>query len=142
MWSQRAEQVISELIAQRISAQLDSTRNHCARLSALHIGCSMWADYYLRPSGEVVVVGEDADYPDVDTVHTDWSHAMRTLVWGSQRYPELLELLPVRPPGAVDCPCRQIPLFAEGKVLCEKCGALGWLPPDAEPNAAPDPAGT
>jgi len=89
----------------------------------------MWADYFLRPSGEVVVVGEDYDHPDVDAVHTDRSNVLRALVWGSRRYPALRELLPARPPGAVDCRCRQIPVFAEGKVLCPECGALGWLPP-------------
>ncbi|OWK36032.1 hypothetical protein FRUB_08595 [Fimbriiglobus ruber] len=89
----------------------------------------MWADYYLRPNGDVVVVGEDYDHPEVDTVYSDRSNVMKLLVWGSKRYPKLGELIPVRPPGAVDCPCRAIPIFAEGKVLCSKCGALGWLAP-------------
>jgi hypothetical protein len=138
VWSQRAEQVVSRLIAGLNSAQLDPTRNHCARLRALHIGASMWADYYLRPNGEVVVVGEDIDQPDVDTIHTERSSVLRALVWGAQRFPELQALLPTRPPGAVDCQCRQIPVFAEGKVLCSVCGALGWLPRDADPGAAAD----
>ncbi len=140
VWSQRAEQIVSQLIAGLTPAQRDPTRNNCTRLRALHIGGSMWADYYLRANGEVVVVGEDYDVPDVDTVHSDRSNVLRLLVWGSRRYPELRELLPVRPPGAVDCRCRQHPIFAEGKVLCSECGALGWLPPspDAEQGAAAD----
>lgn len=88
----------------------------------------MWADYYLRPNGDVVIVGEDFDHPELDSVYSDWKRVLPVLVWGSKRYPELWELLPVRGPDAVDCGCRKIPLFAEGKVLCPECGGLGWLP--------------
>ena len=89
----------------------------------------MWADYYLRPCGEVVVIGEDFDEPEVVGIHTDRSNVLRMLVWGAERYPELAKLLPARDAGAVDCPtCRAIPLFAELNVLCPTCGGLGWLP--------------
>lgn len=132
VWSQQAEQIVSRLIAALSVVQRDPTRNHTARLRALHIGGSMWADYYLRPNGEVVVVGEDYECPEVDTVHTDRSSVLRVLVWGAKRYPELGELLPTRPPDAVDCRCRQHPIFGEGKVLCAECGALSWLPPSPD----------
>ncbi len=128
MWSQRAEEIVSRLIAGLPPAQLDPARTHSARLRALHIGGSMWADYYLRPNGAVVVVGEEYDQPDVGTVHTDRSNVLMALVWGARRYPELLELIPTRPTDAVDCFCRTSPIFAEGKLLCSECGALGWLP--------------
>jgi hypothetical protein len=131
MWSQRAEEIISQLIASRTQAQLEGT--HTTRLNALHIGGSMWADCYLRPNGEVVIVGNDFDHPDEDTIYTDRSNVMRMVVWGAQRYSELKELIPSRPPNAVDCPCRKIPIFADDKVLCPECGALGWLLPEA-PN--------
>ena len=130
MWSPRAEQIVSRLIAGLRAEQLDPACTHAARLAALPIGGSMWADYYVRPNGEVVVVGADLDYPDVDTIHTDRSNVLRVLVWGAKRYPELLELLPVRGLGAVDCPtCRSIPIFDEGKVLCPTCDGLHWMPP-------------
>jgi hypothetical protein len=135
MWSPLAEEVVSHLIAALASDQLDPTRTHAARLRALPIGGSMWADYYLRPNGEVVVVGEDLDHPEVDSVYSDWRRVLPVLVWGAQRYPELRQLLPVRSPGAIDCRCRLIPLFAEGKVLCPECGGLGWLAcADTEPS--------
>jgi hypothetical protein len=127
-WSSRAAEVVSRLIAGLTPEQRDAARDPAARLGALYIGGDMWAGYYLRPNGEVVVVGEDFDQPDVETVHTDRSTVLRVLVWGSERYPELRELLPVRPVGAVDCQCRSHRIFAEGKVLCPECGALGWLP--------------
>lgn len=127
MWSPRADEVVSGLIAKLGGEQLDPGRTHAARLKALSIGGSLWADYYLRSNGEVVFVGEDFDQPDVDSVYSDWKRVLPVLVWGSERYPELRELLPVRSPGAVDCPCRANPLFAEGKVLCPECAGLGWL---------------
>jgi hypothetical protein len=128
MWSARAEQVVSRLIAKVLADPAYPAAPHTARLKALPIGVDMWADYYLRPDGKVVVVGEDLDEPDVDSVYSDWKRVLSVLVWGSQRYPELRQWLPVRGPGAVDCQCRSIPLFAEGKVLCPECCGLGWLP--------------
>jgi hypothetical protein len=126
-WSPRAETLVSRLIAELPGSQLDPARTHAARLNALPIGGSMWADYYLRANGAVVIVGEDFDHPEVDSVYSDWRRVLPVLVWGSRRYPELRELLPVRTPHAVDCRCRAIPMFAEGKVLCPECGGLGWV---------------
>lgn len=135
MWSPRAEQIVSSLIAGLPPDQLDPARTDAVRLGALPIGGSMWATYYLRPNGEVVVVGDDIDHPDVDTVRTDWSNVLRVLIWGAGRYPELRELLPVRVPGAIDCPtCQSIPMFGEGKVLCPTCDGLHWLPPGTPPD--------
>jgi hypothetical protein len=137
MWSPSAEQLVSRLIAALPSDQLDPTRTHAARLRALPIGWSLWADYYLRPNGQVVIVGEDLDHPEVDSVYSDWSHVLRVLVWGAKRYPALRQLLPVRSSGATDCRCRAIPLFAEGKVLCPECGGLGWVVcPNTEPSGS------
>jgi hypothetical protein len=130
MWSPQAEQLVSRLIAGLSPRELDPARAHAARLGALPIGGSMWADYYLRPSGEVVIVGEDYDQPEVDSIYTDQSHVLRMLVWGAERYPELTELLPVRGPNAIDCPtCGSVRLFGEGKVLCPTCSGLRWIPP-------------
>jgi hypothetical protein len=128
MWSLQAEQVVARLIAGLAPEVLDPSRTHAARLNALPIGGSMWADYYLRPNGEVVIVGEDIERPELDSVYTDRSHVLSTLVWGAERYPKLQKLLPIREPGARDCRCRAIPIFAEGKVLCPECCGLGWLP--------------
>jgi hypothetical protein len=131
MWSPLAEEIVSRLIADLPRHLPTDTYADVKRLSALPIGWSMWAGYFLRANGEVVVVGEDEDHPEVDSIHTEPGHVLRALVWGSERYPELKQLLPTRVPGAVDCRCRAIPLFAEGKVLSPDCGGLGWVP-DAE----------
>ena len=127
MWTTQAEAVVSRLIANLPDGLSAELRAHAERLSALPLGWSMWAGYFLRANGEVVVVGEDENLPDVDTIHVGRGDLLRALVWGSERYPELRSLLPVREPGATDCACRAIPAFAEGKVLCPDCGGLGWL---------------
>jgi hypothetical protein len=129
MWTPHAEQVVSRLIAGISPEKLDpTTLANVERLQALYVGTDMWAGCYLRPNGEVVFIGSDWDRPDEASVSTERSVVLRMIVWGSERYPELRELLPVRPPHAFDCPCRQNPLFAEGKVLCQDCGGMGWLP--------------
>jgi hypothetical protein len=139
MWSLKAEELVSRLIARLPADQLDPARTHAARLQALPIGCDMWADYYLRPNGEVVIVGEDFDHADVDSVYTTPLRVLSVLVWGAERYPELRELLPEREPGATDCSCRQHPeFFRPGKLICQECGGVGWLPVgSAERVAAP-----
>ena len=89
----------------------------------------MWSEYFLRPNGEVVIVGADFDQPNVDTVCTERVRVLMMLVWAAERYPALGTLLPPREPGAVDCRCLEHPdLFGPGKILCGECGGFGWLP--------------
>ena len=140
VWSHRAEQLVSELIAALRPEQLDPLRTHAARLSALPIGVDIWSDYYLRSDGQVVIVGEDLDNPDVGSVYSDRLRVLSVLVWGSERYPELRELLPERQTSAIDCMCLQRPdLFEPGKLICSICGGVGWLPAGiGESDIAPE----
>lgn len=66
------------------------------------------------------------------------------LVAGTERYPWLAALLPVRPADARPCSaCRgtgSIPTNITGSVFCGHCGALGWIavqPRVAGERAAP-----
>jgi hypothetical protein len=119
------------LIQELPADQLDPSRTHAVRLSALPIGYDLWSEFYLRPNGEVVVVGADLDQPDVDTIVTEPRRVLMTLVWGSERYPALRQLLPERGPGTRDCEsCRTLAaMFPPNKrPICSECGGLGWLP--------------
>jgi hypothetical protein len=120
--------------------ELDADRTHAGRLSALPIGGSLWADYYLRPNGEVIIIGKDLNHPDVERIVTDRLGVLTVLVWGAERYPKLRELLPLREAGSMDCPCLRHPnIFGRGKVICSECGGLGWLPREsATPETGPD----
>jgi hypothetical protein len=130
MWSPLAEQIVSRLIAALPPDKLDPSRTHAARLMALPIGVSLWADYYLRPNGELVIVGEDIDQPDEESVYSDQQSVFPVLAWASEQYPELKALLPVRGSTAIDCPiCQSVPLFATGKVRCPRCAGLHWVDP-------------
>src|SRR5262245_34319193 len=100
MWSKRAEEIVSRLIA---ALPQDPSRTHVSRLNALPICCSLWAEYYLRANGDVIVVGANDEAPDVDTIYTDRMHRLSQIVVGSRRYPELRELIPDRPAEATDC---------------------------------------
>jgi hypothetical protein len=138
MWSSRAEQVVRRLMAAPAVPPRGPVGMHATRLGALPIGASMWADYYLRPDGDMVVVGEDEDRPDEVNVYSDRLRRLTALVMGSRRYSELREFLPERKPDASDCWClgrREV--FGPDKVICPICGGVGWV--EAE-HASTDPA--
>lgn len=100
-----------------------------AREGALPICWSLWALMCLRPNGEVVVIGDDLDHPELAVVHSDWKHLVSALVLGSKRYPQLRELIPIRGPDAVDCSaCDDIPRELKGTFRCLECSGLGWVP--------------
>jgi hypothetical protein len=127
MWSPRAEEIVTQLIAELSPEQRYPEWADAVPLDALHIGDDIGSSCYLRPNGEVVVIIWDSNEPEV--VHTDCKHVLLMLVWGSQRYPALRELLPERVPGAQDCPCRANPYCVDGRLICWECCGLGWLPP-------------
>ena len=129
LWSTRHEQVVARLVADSPPHADVWVRSEATRLAALPIGWDLWSHWFLRPNGEVVLVGNLPGEPEGDEVHADRSYSLRAMVWGAERYPELQGILPARGPGAVDCRCRAIPLLASGKVLCPECSGLGWRPP-------------
>jgi hypothetical protein len=130
MWSEMAEQTVRRLIATQPPA--DARVKHQAhRLGALFVGWDLFSCWFLRPSGEVVIVDEeDLDRPRAETAYLDREHILSALSGASRLYPELSELLSEREPGAVDCGCIEHPqFFGPGKVICPACGGMGWLPP-------------
>jgi hypothetical protein len=141
VWSPEAEAAVRRLMAEPHPTPW--VQGHCERLGAASVGGSMWAWYFLRPAGQVVIVGEDEDRPDADSVYVDRAHQLSALVWLSRRHPEFGGLLPAREPGAADCRCVGIPVLGPGKVICSVCGGVGWLPAQrhAEPSAAADTGG-
>jgi len=125
-----AEQMVRRLIVHLPQEQLNPAHSHAVRLNALPIGMDLWADYYLRPNGEVVVVGDDFDHPDRDTIYTDRVTLLFVLSWGTETYSELQQFLPERAPGAADCLfCQRPGANADQRRTCLDCGGVGWFPP-------------
>ena len=78
---------------------------------------------YIRPDGEILYWGHDDDAPSPGSSGT----AIASIVIGSQRFPELQELLPPRPPTASDCPaCAGSGKFRQYDIICGSCNGLGW----------------
>jgi hypothetical protein len=88
---------------------------------------------YADISGEVVLSlsgelffsdGESEPVAPLDDVL--WRNVALVSLVG--RYPDLGELLPVRPPDAATCPaCSGAGKVMDGRLLCGTCGGLAWI---------------
>jgi hypothetical protein len=79
-------------------------------------------------------LGEVLEETDEGGVLSAVPEPLRTihLVAGAERYPELLSLLPVRPPGSMECRHCSGTGWVEikgnaTKLRCGECRALGWV---------------
>ena len=97
-----------------------------ARHGGISLMGTVGATWLLRPDETFWEVDDDFGrplQPLAEELHTT------ALVAGTERHGWLAELLPSRSPGAVACSeCN-----GQGKIhnfaYCQKCKALGWLPP-------------
>lgn len=99
---------------------------HVARRhSALPLAEGWFAWALLTEQGEVLEASEDGSVsPAKEPLRTMF------LVAGSERYPELIAILPVRSDTCIDCPrCEGTGRmkFGTGKVRCQECRSLGWV---------------
>ena len=100
---------------------------YVAEFGVLPLNLGWTETHGIRPDGENVSWSTEGEYVGTRPVDNRiW--VLNALVDGCRRYPELRQLLPERPSGAVDCLCCKHPLFAPGKMLCGVCGGVGWLP--------------
>jgi hypothetical protein len=129
--SPQAAAVTAHLIRESLPNPDARVRAEGERLDALPIGWDLWSYWFLRPSGEVVVVDLELEVGKTE-YFTSREQVLSALVMGARWYPELRELLPERGAGAQDCECREIPIFR--KVICGKCRGLGWLPAGPTPS--------
>jgi hypothetical protein len=104
VWSLKAEQTVRRLIDDHPPRD-EWVRQQAERLGALFTGWDLWSCWFLRPSGEVVIVGEDIDVPESEGVYSDRRHQLSALTAASRLYPEIGMLLPLREPSAIDCLC-------------------------------------
>jgi hypothetical protein len=100
------------------------------RHNALPLAEGWFAWALLTAEGEVLEASEDGAVSPA-------SEPLRTmfLVAGSERYPELIALLPARSSACVDCPrCGGTGRMKHGtgKVRCHECRSLGWIEAPAD----------
>ncbi len=131
VWSPEAEAAVRRLMAEPPADPW--VREQCQRLEAAFVGWDLWSSFFLRPDGNVVILGENVDRPEEFSVYSKDERQLSALVKLSHRHPEFAALLPARESDAVDCRCVGIPLFAPGRVICSECGGLGWLPASQTP---------
>ena len=129
---------LSKLIAARIREYRDTSPapfNHqriVEKLVALPLTCDWAGCHALRPDGVIIVF--QTDYPDDWRIEDDPRLQNMAIFQGSLKYPELKELVPVKPAEAL--PCQECggtgihPINAHlgvTNILCY-CGGIGWTP--------------
>ena len=111
-------------------------RKVAAELNVLPMSLNFSACYGVRPDGEVVMIDFDEDAPYKLHLETDPRICRLVLCQGAKKFPELNELVPIRPSDAEDClscggtgiePMNIKLGFDEERIVCW-CGGLGWLP--------------
>jgi len=104
--------------------------NVARKHTALPLAEGWFAWALLTEQGDVLEAAEDGAVSAA-------TEPLRTmfLVAGSERYPELSELLPVRSPTCTDCArCEGTGRmkFGNGKIRCHECRSLGWIEPPSD----------
>jgi hypothetical protein len=125
---------LAKLLAARIEAfPVEALEFHqdqapfVANFGALPLYYGWTTTIAIRPDGQMIQWSTDGQFEGIQPVD-DRISVLLALNSGSKRYPELQALLPIREPWAVDCACREHPVFASGNIGCGKCGGIGWLP--------------
>ena len=130
---------LKQQIEKRLNEFISSTgpdklglRAVAAELNALPLLLDMGGCYAIRPDGEIISFAWD-DEKNFQ-VEQDRRTKNIALYEGSQKYPELSELLSARRSEDQDCPhCNgtgSLPINAKlgvKNILCY-CGGLGWIP--------------
>jgi hypothetical protein len=129
---------ISEIISEKIKQYIESTDNPeylrvlVADLCTLPLLLDMGGCYGIRPNGDIICFSYDNEFESY--IETDQRIHNIALYQGIIKYPELKELLPVRPPNAKQCEYCKGSGLSEPKndpvyksIICY-CGGLGWIP--------------
>ena len=124
-WSQGLQRALTDLLA--VPYPHDAwVQDQARQLSAVPVIWSLWASYFLRPCGEVVVV--DSEFGEPLRVLNDRGTVLQMLGWLARRHAELRAFFPQRDADAVDCRCGGQTASEAPGWICPICGGLGWLP--------------
>jgi hypothetical protein len=105
--------------------ELDRELRDVAAFGALPLYWDVGGCVAIRPDGTVVSVywaQPEASFREADA---NWRTV--ALVAGREQYPELEQLVPARPPSAIDCDNCSHRGRLEDDAFCGVCHGLGWI---------------
>ena len=128
----------TEWLESWVAHRISRARGHPAQV--LHLGGqpaayvfgSIGLDTAIDCSGSFWVATYELD----EETPPIWREAsQREATWiavcATKRHPELVALIPSRPPNATPCgACQRTGFVYQNVVICEECSALGWIPTD------------
>lgn len=118
--------VIERLIEECLRSSADSVGKAVRAHRALPVYADMDGSLFLKPNGEVWCQhGESIDSALKLEESPHWCLVARLAA--AERFPELAELVPIRPAGAMDCSdCEGRGRVLNDLVRCGVCYGLGW----------------
>jgi hypothetical protein len=93
-------------------------------MDALPIPWSWEGCFGVRSNGDVVFVDDNANARPLTNPREE---RLATLAYAARRHPELVCLLPERPPSAISCRlCAGAGVMTKAALPCGDCFGLGW----------------
>jgi hypothetical protein len=122
--------LIDQVRAKRdlIGASLGDTMKRDAALAAdaLPVEADLGGVLLVTPELQVV---EYALFSGTISPVIDAQERLYAFKCAAEQFPELADLMPARPAGALDCPaCEGVGLLAQ-RFRCGQCHSLGWVTP-------------
>jgi hypothetical protein len=115
--------LIERLIEECVRNPADPLREIARAHRALPVYADMDGSLFLKPNGEVWFQGSEGALALEESPH----RCLVARLAAAERFPELAELVPVRPAEAVDCPdCEGRGRVLNDLVRCGVCYGLGW----------------
>ncbi|MBS0260474.1 MAG: hypothetical protein JSS02_00850 [Planctomycetes bacterium] len=118
-------------LADAIRRRMETTGRVTEDGKALRVCGSIGYECCISPEGDVYMLTDPTVDADCPWLIDRSRHAqLCVLLSGGKYFPELLALLPNRPPNVPDCPdCRAgwVHIASGHKFICGRCGGLGWI---------------
>jgi len=121
---------ISALIERLIEECLRNSTDSLSKTARAHRALPVYADVsgslFLKPNGEVWSQSSGSDASSLKLEESPhWCLVARLAA--AERFPDLAELVPIRPAAALDCQdCDGCGRVLNGLVRCGVCYGLGW----------------
>jgi hypothetical protein len=118
--------IIERLIEECLRSSTDSVGETARAHRALPVYADIGGSLFLKPNGEVWFQGSESATAALKLEESPhWCLVARLAA--AERFPELAELVPIRPAGAADCSdCDGRGRVLNDLVRCGVCYGLGW----------------